>query len=64
MIDDEEAVKHLEGHRRHREEVEGGDHLAVILEKCQPPLSRIATPPYALQITCHTPFGDDEAEFL
>ena len=54
----------LEGHRRHGEEVQCGDHFAVILEKSQPPLTRIATPPQASPIPCHTPLGDDEAEFL
>jgi hypothetical protein len=41
--DDEEAVEQLEGHRRHREEVEGDNDLTVILEKRKPPLRRVAT---------------------
>jgi hypothetical protein len=40
--DDEEAVQQLEAHRWHREEVEGDDHLTVILvEKRQPSLTRV-----------------------
>jgi hypothetical protein len=30
VLDDEEAVEQLKRHGRHGEEVEGGDHLAVI----------------------------------
>jgi len=40
MRDDEEAVEQLEGHRRHGEEVERNDHLAVVLEKGRPPRGR------------------------
>jgi hypothetical protein len=36
MLDYEEAVQHTETQRRHGEEVEGGDHLAVVLEECPP----------------------------
>src|SRR5215813_63731 len=38
MLDDEEAIQHTETQRGHREEVAGGDHLAVVLEECQPAL--------------------------
>jgi hypothetical protein len=31
VLDHEKAVKQLECHCRHGEEVEGGDHLAMIL---------------------------------
>ena len=58
------AVTQLEGHRRHGEEVERNDHLPVIGEKGQPPLTRIATAPHSSQISSHTPFGDHEAELL
>ena len=64
VLDDEEAVEQLEGHRRHGEEVEGDDHLAVILEKGKPALARIAPAPNAPQIAGHGPFRDDEAELL
>ena len=38
--DDEKAVEQLEGHRRHGEEVERNDPLAVIGEEGQPPANR------------------------
>src|SRR5215471_6405222 len=38
MLDDEEAVQHTETQRGNGEEVEVGDHLAVIVEECQPAL--------------------------
>src|SRR5690349_6817516 len=38
MLDDEEAVQHTEAQRGHGEEVEGSDHLTVVLEECQPAL--------------------------
>ena len=38
MLDDEKAVQHTETQRGHGEQVEGGDHLAVVLEECQPAL--------------------------
>ena len=64
VLDDEEAVQHLEGQRRHGEEVEGSDHLAVILEKGQPTLAWITAAPDTLQISGYGSFGDDEAELL
>jgi hypothetical protein len=42
MLDDEKAVQQLERNRRHSEEIEGHDHLAVILKKGKPALARIA----------------------
>ena len=38
MLDDEEAVQHTETQHGHDVKVEGGDHLAVVLEECQPAL--------------------------
>jgi len=43
VLDDEEAVEQAERQRRHGEEVDGGGHLAMILEKGQPLPARIAT---------------------
>ena len=40
MLDDEEAVQQLERHRGHGEEVEGNDHLAMILEEGQRAFTR------------------------
>ena len=58
MLDDEEAVQHTETQRGHGEEVEGGDHLAVVLEECHPALHlrlvRLALQP--LQIARHGGF--------
>lgn len=42
----------------------GPTHLAVILEKRQPPLTRVSTVLDTPQITSNGPFRDDEAEFL
>jgi hypothetical protein len=38
VLDDEEGVQHPETQRGYGKEVEGGHHLAVILEECQPAL--------------------------
>src|SRR5262249_53579907 len=38
LLDDEEAVQHTEAQRGHGKEVEGSDHLTVVLEECQPAL--------------------------
>jgi hypothetical protein len=64
VLNHEKAVQQLERQCRHGEEVEGHDHLAVILEKRKPALARIATAPDSSQIPSHAPFADDEAEFL
>ena len=48
MLDYEEAVQHTETQRGHGEEVEGGDHLAVVVQKRQPSL-RFVPVPSALQ---------------
>ena len=42
VLDDEQTVQHSEGRGRHSEEVEGDDGLAVVAEKRQPFLARIA----------------------
>ncbi len=39
VLDDEEAVEQLKGHRRHSEEVERHDHFAVIRQEGQPTLA-------------------------
>ena len=62
VFDDEEAVKQLEGHRRHREKVERNGHLAVILEEAQPAFTRVATALDAPKIPGDGPLRDDEAE--
>ena len=63
VLDYEEAVQHPKVHRRHCEKVERNDHFAVILEEGKPSLRRIAAALQATQISGHTRFGDNEAEF-
>ena len=41
VLDDEETVEELEGHRRHHEKVEGRDHLTVVVQESKPPLTRV-----------------------
>ena len=43
MLDDKEAVQQLERQRRHGEELEGDDDLSVILQKRQPPFTRVVS---------------------
>ena len=62
VLDDKEAVQQLERQRRHGEEVEGDDDLAVILEKRQPPFTWVATASNASQIPGDSPLRDNEAE--
>jgi hypothetical protein len=38
VLDDKEAVEHAEGQRGNREEVEGGNHFAVVVEERKPTL--------------------------
>ena len=64
MLDDEEAVQQLERQSGHGEEVEGRDHLAVVLQKGQPALARIALAANPAQIPSHGSFRDLETELL
>ena len=41
VFNDEEAIKSSELQCGNREEVEGGDDLAMVVEECEPPLSLI-----------------------
>ena len=50
------------GQRRDSEEVEGDDHLTVIVEKRKPPFAGVTTAPHAPQIPGHTPFGNNEPQ--
>src|SRR5688500_2365131 len=63
MFDHEEAVERLEGYGRDGEEVDCDNHLAVISEKRQPPLTRVTTALDTPKISGNGPFRDDEAEF-
>jgi len=62
VLDDEEAVEQAERQRRHGEEVDGGGHLAMILEKGQPLPAWIATAANPSHISGDSPFRDFEAE--
>jgi len=64
MFDDEEAIKHPEPQRGHREEVERRHHLTVIVKEGQPTLGLLAvrSPFQTLQITRDGGFGDLESE--
>ena len=42
MLDHEKAIEQLECHGRYREEVERGDHFAMILEERKPAPARVA----------------------
>ena len=64
MLNDEEAVEQAKRHGRHREKVEGDYHLAVILQKGQPALSRGPAALSAAKIPGDGPFRNDEAELL
>jgi hypothetical protein len=63
VFDDKETVEQPEVHRRYSEEVESHNDFPVVVEKCAPPLSRIATAPHPPQVSSHRPFGDLEAQF-
>jgi hypothetical protein len=56
VLDDKETIQHSERHRRHGEEIEGSDYLAVILEKGEPLLAGIPAPNYTTQISGHGSF--------
>jgi hypothetical protein len=62
MLDDKEAIQQLKGQRRHGKEIEGDDDLPVILEKRQPPFTRVTPVPNSTQIPGDSPFRDNEAE--
>jgi len=64
MRDNEKAIEHAERQRRNREEIEGSNHLSMIVEECQPTLglhvvSALLQP---LQIARHRGFRYLESE--
>jgi hypothetical protein len=61
MVDDEEAVEQLKGHRRNGEEVERSDRFAVIPQESRPTLSGAAPTSDGAQVASDGPFGDDKA---
>ena len=64
MFDNEEAVQHSETKRGNGKEVERGNHLAVVLEECQPALDLrlIGQAFQSVQITRDGRFRDIEPE--
>ena len=62
VLDDEEAVQQLKRQSRHGEEVDGNDHLAMVLKKGKPALCRIATMPDSLQASGNSAFRDEKPE--
>ena len=64
VLDDKEAIQHSERYRRHGEEIEGSDPLAVILEKGEPLPAGITTPNYTTQISGHRAFREGKAQLL
>ena len=64
VLDDKEVIQHSKHHRRHGEEIEGSDYLAVILEKGVPLLTGITVPNHTTQISDHGSFCEGEAQLL
>jgi hypothetical protein len=58
MVDDNQAAEKVERDGWNREEIECGDHLAMVLEEGQPVLRRIPTPANASEITRHSPLAE------
>jgi len=51
-------------YRWYGEEIECGDHLAMIPQKGEPPWIGVTTANHAAQISGHGPFRDGKAELL
>jgi hypothetical protein len=64
VLDHKETVQQLECHRRHSEEIECGDHLAMILLERQPAPGTLTTTANALQIACHAPLRNNKTKLL
>ena len=64
VLDDKEAIEHSERHRRHGEEIESSDYLAVILQKDEPLLAGIPAPNHTTQISGHGSFHQGKAQLL
>ena len=64
VLDDKKAIEHSERHRRHGEEIEGSDYLAVILDKGEPLLTGITAPNYTTQISGDRALREGKAQLL
>jgi hypothetical protein len=62
VLDGEEAVKQLEGHRRYGEEIDGHDRLAMISQECEPALGWVSPSLNPPKIPSYGPFRDVETE--
>jgi hypothetical protein len=60
VLHDKEAIQHLERQCRHAEKIEGDDDFPMILEKRQPPFTRVTSVPNSTQIPGDSPFRDNE----
>ena len=64
VLDDEKAIQHSECHRRHGEEIESSDYVAVIGEKGEPLLPGIPAPNHTTQISGRGSFREGKAQLL
>src|SRR5215831_15484935 len=64
MFNYEEAVQHAEADRRHREEIQSQDHLAMILHKGQSALCRAPAATQPTEVAGHGAFREGEAKLL
>ena len=64
MRNDEEAVEHAEGERRHGEEIHGGNGLAVVAQKRSPSLCRLGIARGFAHPAQNSSLGDIESEHL
>jgi hypothetical protein len=62
MMDNEEAVQHVERQRRHRKEVAGGNHVAVVAEEGHPPLDLVGVWSPSRHVPGYGPLRHLEAE--
>src|ERR1700719_4603749 len=64
VLDDKEAIQHLERHGRRREEIKCSDHFPVILQEGEPLLIGVTPANNAAQIPGHAPLCDGKAKLL
>src|SRR6266699_2373604 len=60
MLDHKETIQQLETQRRHRKEIDGDDHFAMIGEKSKPAPGGIAAAPRMSEISGHGALRDLE----
>src|SRR6201993_223537 len=62
MRDDEKAVEHSEGHRRHSKEIHCGNGFPMIAQEGRPSLGRLKIPPRSPHPAQHGSLGKIEAK--